>query len=126
MKKIKSSLPSQKDLEKEIGEYLSEKYGEKVKIISTGFFPHADRFKNESGKGQIAQKHGFDFSITPEELIEYLDDYVIKQDNAKAVLATKICTHFNRIRYALDHPDQVRKNIGQVKSNVMLIGPTGV
>ena len=36
--------------------------------------------------------------MKPEELEAYLDEYVIKQDRAKAILATKICTHFNRIK----------------------------
>jgi endopeptidase Clp ATP-binding regulatory subunit ClpX len=122
----KLSLPSQKDLEKEIGEYLSEKYGERVKIISTGFFPNPEKLKSDAGKKYSNSEERFDFSVTPEELITYLDDYVIQQDDAKAVLATKICTHFNRIRYTLDNPQRVGKNIGQVKSNVLLIGPTGV
>ena len=39
------------------------------------------------------------FDLKPEELEAYLDEYVIRQDEAKAVLATKICTHFNRIKY---------------------------
>jgi len=126
MHETKLSLPTQKELEKEIGDYLSEKYGERVKIISTGFFPNAEKAKSEEAKVLTHQEKGFDFNLTPEELIRYLDDYVVKQDEAKAVLATKICTHFNRIRYALEYPERVRKNVGQVKSNVLLIGPTGV
>ena len=47
----------------------------------------------EAGKS----KKKINFDLKPEELIAYLDQYVVKQDNAKAILATKICTHFNRI-----------------------------
>lgn len=119
------NLPDQKELEKEIGEYLSRKYGANVKIVSAGLFPLAE--KNDSGKGRAAGKgRPFSFDIKPEELVTYLNDYVIKQDEAKAILATKICTHFNRIRYALDHPQQAKRGVGQIKNNVLLIGPTGV
>jgi ATP-dependent protease Clp ATPase subunit len=38
------------------------------------------------------------FDLKPGALIAHLDQYVVKQEQAKAILATKICTHFNRIR----------------------------
>lgn len=117
------NLPDQKTLEKEIGDYLSRKYGSQVKIISTGLFP-ASQVDGE--KKTKVKKDGvsFQFDMKPEELIAYLDEYVVKQDEAKAVLATKICTHFNRIRH--DQERGGRASAGQIKSNVLLIGPTGV
>ncbi len=123
----RESLPSRKELEKEIGEYLSEKYGENVRIMTTDFLP--DSAKAGEGEEQPARKTGeniFNFRIKPEELIAYLDEYVIRQDEAKAVLATKICTHFNRIRHAVEDGGLLRRSVGQVKSNVLLIGTTGV
>ena len=39
MGKQDTSLPDQKELEKEIGDYLTKKYGQKVKIISSGLLP---------------------------------------------------------------------------------------
>ncbi|MBU0480888.1 MAG: AAA family ATPase [Proteobacteria bacterium] len=124
---VKNSLPSQKELEKEISDYLSEKYGSNVKIISTGMFPEPARQQEDSPPKVIADDDEiFKFRIRPEELVAYLDEYVIRQDEAKAVLATKICTHFNRIRYAMENGGLDRQSVGQVKSNVLLIGPTGV
>jgi endopeptidase Clp ATP-binding regulatory subunit ClpX len=64
-----------------------------------------------------------EFDMIPEELEAYLDQYVIRQSEAKAVLATKICTHFNRLKLA---PDEDEEIIGNIKNNVLLIGPTGV
>ena len=63
------------------------------------------------------------FNMKPQDLIDYLDQYVVRQDRAKAVLATKICTHFNRIRQNVDYKDSM---VGQIKNNVLMIGPTGV
>ncbi len=62
------------------------------------------------------------FDMKPEELLAYLNEYVIRQDEAKAILATKVCTHFNRIRVDLDEESPV----GVVKNNIIMMGPTGV
>ncbi len=121
-----SNLPGQKELEEEIGDYLTRKYGKKVKIVTSGVFPMAQAEEGEGDAAGPRPKKEFDFDVTPEELIAFLDQYVVQQDEAKAILSTKICTHFNRIKYALQHPEQDKRNIGQIKSNVLLIGPTGV
>ena len=118
------NLPNQKDLEKEIADYLTRKYGGQVKIVSTGFFPQPEKKGEKKQKIAGRSKKAFHFDLKPEELAAYLDEYVIRQDDAKAILATKICTHFNRIR----HEAQNSRNqaAGRIKSNVLLIGPTGV
>ncbi|MBU4117315.1 MAG: AAA family ATPase [Proteobacteria bacterium] len=121
-----TSLPNQKELEKEIGEYLTKKYGKKVKIVSSGLLPMAQSEEGETPPPGAGGAAVFHFDTNPEELIAYLDEYVVRQDEAKAILATKICTHFNRISYALAKPRQARRNMGQIKSNVLLMGPTGV
>jgi ATP-dependent Clp protease ATP-binding subunit ClpX len=122
----RDNLPSQKELEKELSEYLSKKYGERVKIVSAGFFPQAEKDDAARQKYTDPGPPGIDFNVTPEELVAYLDEYVVKQEGAKAILATKICTHFNRIRYNQEHPQQAKRNVGRIKSNVLLCGPTGV
>ncbi|MEW6520690.1 MAG: AAA family ATPase [Thermodesulfobacteriota bacterium] len=118
------NLPNQKDLEKEIADYLSRKYGGQVKIVSTGFFPHPEKKGEKKQKIAARKSPAFHFDLKPEELAAYLDEYVIRQDDAKAILATKICTHFNRIRHETEKPRS--QATGRIKSNVLLIGPTGV
>ncbi|MDF1577011.1 MAG: AAA family ATPase [Desulfurivibrionaceae bacterium] len=120
-------LPSRKELEREISKYLADKYGEKIKVMSD--FPAAESEKDDTGEKfgpSSATAEIFNFQLKPEELVAYLDEYVVRQDQAKAVLATKICTHFNRIRHAAEKGRLDRRSQGQVKSNVLLIGPTGV
>lgn len=117
-------LPKQEELEKEIGDYLSRKYGGQVKIISAGLFPEAERKKDRKDTLRSSGREKFHFDLKPEDLAAYLDEYVVRQDEAKAILATKICTHFNRIRYDLQKTKS--KQIGRIKSNVLLVGPTGV
>ena len=64
-----------------------------------------------------------DFHLRPAELIAHLDKYVIGQDRTKAVLSTKICTHFNRLSLPQDADEDI---VGRIKNNVLMIGPTGV
>jgi endopeptidase Clp ATP-binding regulatory subunit ClpX len=118
------NLPNQKDLEKEIADYLTRKYGGQVKIVSAGFFPHPEKRGEKKQKIEARKKTAFHFDLKPEELAAYLDEYVIRQDDAKAILATKICTHFNRIRH--EAQNSRLQAAGRIKSNVLLIGPTGV
>jgi len=120
-----TSLPDQKELEKEIADYLTRKYGDRIKIVSTGLFPQADG-EQEDGEGRADQGSPFHFDLKPDELVAYLDEYIIKQDRAKAVLATKICTHFNRIRFVRDRQFDENGHAGRIKNNILLIGPTGV
>ena len=63
------------------------------------------------------------FDLKPEELIAYLDEFVIRQDAAKAILATKICTHFNRLKLPVADGEDL---VGSIKNNILMIGPTGV
>ena len=65
------------------------------------------------------------FDVTPEELIRYLQTYIVGQDRAVEMTATKICTHFHRMKLERQNPDLPRI-VGHVKSNMLLVGPTGV
>jgi ATP-dependent Clp protease ATP-binding subunit ClpX len=124
MKAHNEKIPDPKELEKEIGEFLSKKFGDNVKIITPMVLPQegaVDKLKTPpKGKQQI------NLSLKPEELIAYLDQFVVKQDSAKAILATKICTHFNRIKRTRDGQENAGNMVGHIKNNVLMIGPTGV
>ena len=124
----KQRIPSQKELEKELGDYLSKKYGDRIKIISPLLFPQGEPEKSEeTGKKGAKKSDAPAFDMKPEELESYLDGYVVKQDRAKGVLATKICTHFNRIKSLGRHSRQENPfSVGMIKNNILMIGPTGV
>jgi ATP-dependent Clp protease ATP-binding subunit ClpX len=118
-------VPNQEELEKELSDYLSKKYGYRIKVISPMMLPqgreaHEDK-KGPSGIDRIR------FDMKPEELEAYLNQYVIKQDEAKAILATKICTHYNRIKQQSRKGGSARtRAVGRIKNNILLLGPTGV
>ena len=96
MKDHNEKIPNPKELEKEISEFLAKKFGENVKIVSPMVMTQEATVDQTKEAGKSRKKINFD--LKPEELIAYLDQYVVKQDSAKAILATKICTHFNRIQ----------------------------
>ncbi len=121
-------IPSQKELEKELSDYLSKKYGDRIKIISPILFPQSDpKKKGEAAKAGQRKTGAPAFDMKPEELESYLDGYVVKQERAKGVLATKICTHFNRIK-SLEKRSKREDplSVGMIKNNILMIGPTGV
>lgn len=63
----------------------------------------------------------FEFELsTPVEINEFLNEYVIGQDDAKKTLAVAVYNHYKRIN-ANDSDDEVELN----KSNILMIGPTG-
>ena len=59
--------------------------------------------------------------LTPKEIKEKLDEYVIGQDESKKVLAVSVYNHYKRIKLA----DETDSNVDVQKSNVLIIGPTG-
>ena len=120
-------VPDQKELEKELSDYLSKKYGAQVKIVSPMMLPKAAEQKAEGETTGSEAVSNIQFDMKPEELEAYLNEYVIKQDEAKAILATKVCTHFNRIKHELrSERSQDPTVVGRIKNNIIMIGPTGV
>ena len=124
MKAHNEKIPDPKELEKEIGEFLSKKFGDNVKIITPMVLPQEGAV--DKVKTPPKRKKEINFNLKPEELISYLDQFVVKQDSAKAILATKICTHFNRVKQTRDGREHAGNMVGHIKNNVLMIGSTGV
>ena len=60
---------------------------------------------------------------TPKEFKEYLDQYVIGQDDAKKVLSVAVYNHYKRM--SIPKLEQKTGDVKIEKSNILLIGPTG-
>lgn len=71
---------------------------------------------------KTSKKKGLpDFELpTPEKIKEYMDQYVIEQDDAKVALAVAVYNHYKRIRY-----DKDDDGVELQKSNIIMLGPTG-
>ncbi len=59
--------------------------------------------------------------LTPAEIKSVLDEYVVGQDKAKMTLAVSVYNHYKRI-FSQDDGEDIEIQ----KSNVLLLGPTGV
>ncbi len=66
----------------------------------------------------------WEFALKPKDIKAYLDEYVIGQDEAKKTLAIAVYNHYKRIS-ALEN-DDLDDGVEIQKSNVLLLGPTGV
>ena len=124
MKEHNEKLPNPKEIEKEIGDFLAKKFGGSVKMVTPMALPHKTSNEKEEKSTKRAKKINFD--LKPEEMISYLDQYIVKQESAKAILSTKICTHFNRIKRAETASDGADDMVGRIKNNILMFGPTGV
>ena len=56
---------------------------------------------------------------TPREIKEYMDGYIIGQDEAKIALSVAVYNHYKRIYFGGESDVELQK------SNILLIGPTG-
>ena len=62
----------------------------------------------------------FDSLPKPKEIYEFLDGYVIGQDNAKKTLSVAVYNHYKRVQAGTE-----KEPVELQKSNIMLLGPTG-
>ena len=114
--------PTPEQLRREVNDFLKQKYGDRVVVppepdLNGEDHSHENEHRNPA--------HPVNFNLKPSELEAHLRQYVVGQDEAIEVLATKICTHFNRMRLEM-RADGAGELVGNIKSNVLMIGPTGV
>ena len=59
----------------------------------------------------------------PREIFDFLNDYVIGQDQAKKILSVAVYNHYKRVQAESDGPHD--NEVELAKSNILLLGPTG-
>jgi endopeptidase Clp ATP-binding regulatory subunit ClpX len=124
MSEYSEKIPDPKELEKELGDFLAKKFGGSVKLATPIVMPQTA--KSDDGEPPPKSRQTINFDLKPRDLVAYLDQYIVKQAAAKDILATKICTHFNRIKHLQSTPDDFIDMVGIIKNNVLMLGPTGV
>ena len=72
---------------------------------------------------EIASKEAKDKLPKPKEIAEFLEQYVIGQEDAKKVLSVAVYNHYKRLEHEPHSSEHQDVELG--KSNILLIGPTG-
>ncbi len=62
--------------------------------------------------------------LTPEEIKNRLDEYIVSQNDAKKILAVAAYNHYKRVN-ATNSTHKKKDDVELEKSNILLIGPTG-
>ncbi len=83
--------------------------------------PGADEEARREEEERI--RKALDFNLSPKEVKEHLDRFVIGQEEAKKILSVAVCDHYNHVRLDHQNPTPERE---YVKQNIILLGPTGV
>lgn len=85
--------------------------------------------RTSNSKGQALQEDWFSLKQLPKprEIKQYLDKYVIGQDEAKKVLSVAVYNHYKRLYLARENSSdtEVDEEVELQKSNILLLGPTG-
>ncbi len=78
---------------------------------------------NEIIDEELAVPSSFDVENLPrpKEIYDFLDEYVIGQDEAKRTLSVAVYNHYKRIQMSQDDDNEIELQ----KSNILLLGPTG-
>lgn len=104
----------------EIRRFLQNKLGSNVQVE---VFPQTQQDDTDEGEpSEKSQQAALEFPYKPSDIKAYLDRFVIRQEEAKKVLATAICDHYHHLKDSRDE-DLFRD---YKKQNILLIGPTGV
>jgi ATP-dependent Clp protease ATP-binding subunit ClpX len=115
-KPISSSPPSPEEFQRQLSDFVRQHFQSDKGAASEPASTHESESESKADPSQ------FEFKHKPREVKDYLDRFVIKQDEAKKVLSVALCDHYHHVRLALEG----RESPNYAKQNVILIGPTGV
>ena len=119
----------------EIQRQLKELFKDSNVKVSAHDFSGEDPFADEpapsaadaaaaSDKSAETLENIRNFNLKPKEIRDYLNRFVIQQDEAKKVLSVAICDHYNHVRQTLSGKNAQTTEYS--KQNLLFLGPTGV
>src|SRR5262252_6697354 len=120
-------FPSPEELKSKITEFMKQNFGDRVSVAT--ITEPEPAVAEEEEKAEKTDQKEFEFHLLPRDIKAHLDRFVIKQEEAKKVLAIAVCDHYNHANYLrrLEKEDPNRaQEVEYIKQNVILVGPTGV
>lgn len=115
------------EITKKLEEFIKNSLGGQV-LFSRVESPTATREEEPAvpvSEAADEREEDFDFKFKPADIKIHLDRFVIRQDDAKKVLATAVCDHYNHARM-LRQAQKEGSTLEFSKQNVLIVGPTGV
>ncbi|MCX6348043.1 MAG: ATP-dependent protease, partial [Candidatus Aureabacteria bacterium] len=82
--------PDLQEMVKDLSDYVHKKYGGQPLVT------FAPSIRREAPKRPEAAAESFtlEFNYTPKQVKEYLDRFVIRQEEAKKVISIAVCDHY--------------------------------
>ena len=106
---------------------MKQNFGDRVSVAT--ITEPEPAVAEEEEKPEKTEHKEFEFHLLPRDIKAHLDRFVIKQEEAKKVLAIAVCDHYNHANYLRrlekEDPDRAQE-VEYIKQNVILVGPTGV
>ncbi len=117
-KPVFNGPPSPEEFQKQLSEFVRQHF----QNLRAQPSPEPEGAGAPQGEEGRTKPEGLDFKRKPRDIKEYLDRFVIKQDEAKKVLSVALCDHYHHVRLAIED----KESPNYAKQNIILIGPTGV
>ncbi len=125
---------SPEEIGKKLEDFIRSQFGGNVLVTNYRDSSKEDKRSHSDPPASDESKRDetpswLDFRYKPADIKAYLDRYVIRQDEAKKVLATAVCDHYNHARMLRELKKNDADSAGEVefsKQNVIILGPTGV
>jgi ATP-dependent Clp protease ATP-binding subunit ClpX len=125
-------VPTPDEIARKLEDFIKNTLGGQVMVTQMqGDGSGLMRVGQESGDGGAEAVEGgdevpdFEFRYRPADIKAHLDRFVIRQDEAKKVLATAVCDHYNHARM-IKQARAAGEVVEFTKQNVLVAGPTGV
>lgn len=124
-------IPTPEEIGRKLSEFMRTNFGDAVSFTQVGSPGSPEETEKESPpeETRLGEDEVFRFHYRPRDIKDYLDRFVIRQDEAKKVLSIAVCDHYNHAKYlsriAREDPDKARE-VEFAKQNVIVVGPTGV
>ncbi len=84
--------------------------------------PETEKVRQEEDAQRKRRRDRLRFELKPKDVKKYLDRFVVKQQEAKRVLATAICDHYQHVKTC----EEGAACKDYSKQNILMLGPTGV
>lgn len=122
---------SPEDITRKLEDFIKNTLGGQVlftRVEGHGTRPSADGDDKPAEEKKDDDGEAFEFNYKPADIKAHLDRFVIRQDEAKKVLATAVCDHYHHAQMLREDriADAKGPRLEFSKQNVIIIGPTGV